>query len=59
MHRKVDPEFGVSKGCLLPKHKVLGYSDVSKETRKLLQNSLIMVHGGMAQDVGTHTGNGY
>ncbi len=47
-----DPEYGVSNGCLLPKHKVLGYSDVSKETRKLLQNSLIMVHGGMAQDVG-------
>ncbi len=47
-----DPEFGISKGCLLPKHKVLGYNDVSKETRMLLQNSLIMVHGGMAQDVG-------
>ncbi len=49
---KGNPEFGVSKGCLLPKHKVLDYKDVSKETRKLLQNSLIMVHGGMAQDVG-------
>jgi hypothetical protein len=47
-----DPEFGISKGCLLPKHKVLSYEDVSKETRMLLQNSLIMVHGGMAQDVG-------
>jgi UDP-N-acetylglucosamine pyrophosphorylase len=50
--KKGDPEFGVSKGCLLPKHKVLEYNDVSKETRKLLQESLIMVHGGMAQDVG-------
>ncbi len=47
-----NPEFGISKGCLLPKHKVLDYKDVSKDTRKLLQNSLIMVHGGMAQDVG-------
>ena len=47
-----NPEFGISKGCLLPKHKVLDYKDISKETRKLLQNSLIMVHGGMAQDVG-------
>ena len=47
-----DPEFGISKGCLLPKHKVLNYKEVSKDTRKLLQNSLIMVHGGMAQDVG-------
>ncbi len=47
-----DPEFGISNGCLLPRHKVLGYSDVSKDTRKLLQNSLIIVHGGIAQDVG-------
>ena len=47
-----NPEFGISKGCLLPEHKVLDYNDVSKKTRKLLQNSLIMVHGGMAQDVG-------
>jgi len=47
-----DPEFGISKGCLLPKHKVLTYDDVAEETRNLLQNSLIMVHGGMAQDVG-------
>ncbi len=47
-----DPEFGISKGCLLPKHRVLDYKDVSKQTRKLLQNSLIIVHGGMAQDVG-------
>jgi hypothetical protein len=47
-----DPEFGISKGCLLPSHRVLGYNEVSKETRQLLQNSLIMVHGGMAQDVG-------
>jgi len=47
-----DPEFGVSNGCLLPRHKVLGFDDVSRETRELLQSSLIMVHGGMAQDVG-------
>ncbi|HVO76268.1 MAG TPA: UTP--glucose-1-phosphate uridylyltransferase, partial [Ignavibacteriaceae bacterium] len=47
-----DPEFGISKGCLLPRHKLLSYDSVSRETRILLQNSLIMVHGGMAQDVG-------
>ncbi|MGB8319493.1 MAG: UTP--glucose-1-phosphate uridylyltransferase [Ignavibacteriaceae bacterium] len=47
-----NPEFGISEGCLLPKHKILDHKDVSKDTRKLLQNSLIMVHGGMAQDVG-------
>ena len=47
-----DPEFGVSRGCLLPRHKVLGLDDVSAETRQKLQASLVLVHGGMAQDVG-------
>lgn len=47
-----DPEFGVSKGCLLPQHTVLGNSLVSKDIRQKLQDSLVIVHGGMAQDVG-------
>nr|WP_319399776.1 UTP--glucose-1-phosphate uridylyltransferase [uncultured Carboxylicivirga sp.] len=47
-----DPEFGVSKGKLLPNHTVLHENIVSKETRQKLQDSLVMVHGGMAQDVG-------
>jgi UTP--glucose-1-phosphate uridylyltransferase len=47
-----DPEFGASRGCLLPQHHVLGPADVSKQTRDLLQESLVLVHGGMAQDVG-------
>ena len=47
-----DPEYGVSRGRLLPGHKILGEHEVSKVSREELQNSLILVHGGMAQDVG-------
>ncbi|HCE57654.1 MAG TPA: UTP--glucose-1-phosphate uridylyltransferase, partial [Prolixibacteraceae bacterium] len=47
-----DPEFEVSNGRLLPNHTILTYKEVSAETRQKLQDSLVMVHGGMAQDVG-------
>ena len=47
-----DPEFGISKGRLLPQHTILDVEKVSLETRQKLQDSLVMVHGGMAQDVG-------
>ena len=47
-----DPEFGISRGCLLPRHRIFTEQDVSTETRRKLQDSLVLVHGGMAQDVG-------
>ena len=47
-----DPEFGVSRGRLLPRHEVFSAEEVSAETRKALQDSLVLVHGGMAQNVG-------
>ncbi len=47
-----DPEFGVSRGRLLPAHRILGPEDASPETRRQLQASLVLVHGGMAQNVG-------
>jgi hypothetical protein len=47
-----DPEFGVSKGRLLPQHLILNFEAVDKKTRQKLQDSLVLVHGGMAQDVG-------
>jgi hypothetical protein len=47
-----DPEFGVSKGRLLPNHKILGNDQVDFDARLRLQESLVLVHGGMAQDVG-------
>jgi len=47
-----DPEFGVSRGRLLPSHKIFNQADVSAATRQRLHDSLVLVHGGMAQDVG-------
>ena len=47
-----DPEHGISRGRLLPTHKILGPQEVSPQTREQLQKSLVLVHGGMAQNVG-------
>lgn len=47
-----DPEHGISRGRLLPRHTLLGPDRVSPEARKKLQDSLVLVHGGMAQNVG-------
>lgn len=50
--RDGDPEYGVSRGRLLPTHQILGDDQVSQATRQRLQASLVLVHGGMAQNVG-------
>ncbi|MBI4890664.1 MAG: UTP--glucose-1-phosphate uridylyltransferase, partial [Acidobacteria bacterium] len=47
-----DVEWGVSRGCLLPRHRVFPLDEITEETRAKLQASLVLVHGGMAQDVG-------
>lgn len=47
-----DPEYGISRGCLLPKHRILTEADVPPASRRKLAESLILVHGGMAQNVG-------
>lgn len=47
-----DPEHGVSRGRLMPQHTVLSEHQASTETRQRLQDSLVLVHGGMAQNVG-------
>jgi hypothetical protein len=47
-----DTEFGISRGRLLPSHSILGDDQVSPATRQALQESLVLVHGGMAQNVG-------
>jgi hypothetical protein len=47
-----DAEFGISRGRLMPTHKILGPNDASAQTRRALQDSLVLVHGGMAQNVG-------
>ena len=47
-----DPESGISRGRLMPQHHILDHADASPETRRALQDSLVLVHGGMAQNVG-------
>jgi hypothetical protein len=47
-----DPEHGVSRGRLLPRHTLLDRDRISEEARRRLQDSLVLVHGGMAQNVG-------
>ena len=47
-----DPEWGVSRGRLLPEHELLGPERVSPQVREAFANSVVLVHGGMAQDVG-------
>jgi hypothetical protein len=47
-----DPEFGISRGRLLPAHTVLSPTEIGAQARENLQRSLLLVHGGMAQDVG-------
>src|SRR6185295_11758125 len=46
-----DPEFGVSRGRLMPRHRILDANDAPPAAREALQNSLVLVHGGMAQNV--------
>ena len=47
-----DPEHGVSRGRLLPQHTVQDVSSISVENRRRLEDSLVLVHGGLAQNVG-------
>ncbi len=47
-----DVEHGISRGCLLPRHRIFPLDEITAETREKLQQSLVLVHGGMAQDVG-------
>lgn len=50
--REGDPEYGISRGRLLPSHHVFDEQEIAGATRKKLQDSLVLVHGGMAQNVG-------
>jgi hypothetical protein len=47
-----DAEFGISRGRLMPVHRILDTGDVPPASRRKLQDSLVLVHGGMAQNVG-------
>jgi len=47
-----DPERDISRGRLMPTHHVLDRDHVPDTARRALQDSLVLVHGGMAQNVG-------
>jgi hypothetical protein len=47
-----DPEHGISRGCLLPRHTLIGRDRIPDAAREKLHDSLVLVHGGMAQNVG-------
>lgn len=47
-----DPEYGLSRGCLLPVHRQLDETEAPAALMQALQESLVLVHGGMAQNVG-------
>jgi len=49
---KVHPEYGVSRGCLLPEHKVFLDDEISIEVQNRILESMVIVHGGISQDVG-------
>lgn len=49
---ETDPEYGISRGRLLPEHRILDREDVPESSRASLMESLILVHGGMASNVG-------
>jgi UDP-N-acetylglucosamine pyrophosphorylase len=50
--RTGDPEFNISRGCLLPKHQVLDRSRLHENFEERLTSSLVLMHGGMASNVG-------
>jgi UDP-N-acetylglucosamine pyrophosphorylase len=47
-----DPEYHISRGCLLPKHKIFSGENLYHEFEKRITSSLILMHGGMASNVG-------
>ncbi len=47
-----DVEWSSSRGRLLPTHTLFGMAQVSPEARRRLEASLVVVHGGMAANVG-------
>lgn len=47
-----DPEYGISRGRLLPDHKVLSGQELAPDLYEKLTKSLVLFHGGMAQNVG-------
>lgn len=47
-----DPEFGISRGTLLPRHRLLQGEMVHPQIAEKMMHSLVLMHGGMASNVG-------
>ncbi|KAA5548747.1 UTP--glucose-1-phosphate uridylyltransferase [Adhaeribacter rhizoryzae] len=47
-----DPEAGISRGTLLPRHRVLQGEAIHPDISDKITNSLVLMHGGMASNVG-------
>ncbi|SDM13088.1 UTP--glucose-1-phosphate uridylyltransferase [Catalinimonas alkaloidigena] len=47
-----DPEWGISRGTLLPRHRVLEGDAIHPEFGERIMHSLVLMHGGMASNVG-------
>ncbi|RKR82284.1 UTP--glucose-1-phosphate uridylyltransferase [Mucilaginibacter gracilis] len=47
-----DPEYNISKGTLLPRHQILEGEQVGAQMAEKIMNSLVLMHGGMASNVG-------
>ena len=50
--RDGDTEYNISRGCLLPQHKIFKDENIHPEFEKKIAASLILMHGGMASNVG-------
>jgi galactokinase/mevalonate kinase-like predicted kinase len=46
------PEFGISRGCLLPNHVVFSREEIPEEVERKIVDSMVLVHGGLSQDIG-------
>ncbi len=47
-----DPEYNVSRGCLLPDYNLLSGNEIRKDIENKIINSIVLVHGGISQNVG-------
>lgn len=50
--REGNPEYGISRGCLLPEHNIFTREEISWAVEQRIHDSLVLVHGGISQDVG-------
>ncbi|MBI5674994.1 MAG: UTP--glucose-1-phosphate uridylyltransferase [Nitrospirae bacterium] len=52
LSQSLDAEFGISRGCLLPEYELFSRNDISRDVEERIINSMVLVHGGISQNVG-------